>query len=94
MPTSSETFTILEDTGALAGAFSNVANGGRVTITGSNGSFEVNYGPGSSFPSNEVVLSNFNPVPEPGSLALIGAAAAAGWATMRRRARVVNPARA
>ena len=87
VPTNSETFTILEDTGALAGAFSNVANGGTVAITGSNGSFEVNYGPGSSFPSNEVVLSNFNAVPEPGSLALVGATAA-GWAALRQRRRV------
>jgi hypothetical protein len=78
-----ETFTILTDSGPLTGAFTNVANGGTI-IDGQRGVlFEVSYGPGSAF-SDSVVLTALTPLPEPGSLALLGATAG-GWAFWRRR---------
>jgi hypothetical protein len=84
-PTGSQTFTILTDTGALAGAFANVANGGRVLVGSGPTSFQVNYGPGSPFGSNNVVLSNFAAVPEPGTLALCGIATALAGLKLRMR---------
>jgi hypothetical protein len=84
-PTGSQTFTILSDTGALTGVFSNVASGGRILAGSGPSSFQVNYGPGSAFGSNNVVLSNFTAVPEPGTLVLVGAAALTGLNVRRRR---------
>jgi T5SS/PEP-CTERM-associated repeat protein len=49
----------LLNAGALTGAFSNVANGQRIATTDNRGSFKVNYGLGSPFNPNQVVLSNF-----------------------------------
>jgi len=58
-PSASDTFAILT-AGSLGGTFANVANGARLNIsTGGTGSFQVNYGPGSPFNPNHVVLSNF-----------------------------------
>lgn len=58
-PLPTDTFSIL-DAGFLTGIFSNVANGGRLDLTaGGNGSFRVNYGTGSPFAGNSVVLSDF-----------------------------------
>jgi T5SS/PEP-CTERM-associated repeat protein len=59
VPTAANTFTILQSTGPLTGAFANVANGQRLA-TGL-GSFVVNYGPGSPFGAQQVVLSVFDP---------------------------------
>lgn len=53
-PTSSDTFTILTTQTTLAGAFSNVASGGRLNTVGGNGSFVVTYAG-----TNNVTLSNF-----------------------------------
>ena len=58
-PAASDTFAILT-AGSLVGSFANVASGARLNITsGGTGSFQVNYGPGSLFGANQVVLSNF-----------------------------------
>jgi hypothetical protein len=57
-PTQLDEFIILR-AGALTGAFANVANGQRLDVVGGTESFRVNYGPGSPFNPNHVVLTNF-----------------------------------
>ncbi|HEX8279890.1 MAG TPA: dockerin type I domain-containing protein, partial [Chthoniobacterales bacterium] len=59
----SDSFTILTSDLALSGAFSNVANGGRVQVTNGSGSLVV------TSVGNNVVLSSFLPTP----LSLTGA---------------------
>ena len=78
----SETFTLISST-ALSGSFSDVASGGRLTTVGGYGSFLVTYSPG----TNLVQLSNFSPVPEPATWALMagGVGAMAAFANRRRR---------
>ena len=73
--TGANTFTILSSNQNLLGAFANVANGARLTTADGFGSFQVNYGAGSAFGPQDVVLSF--PVPEHGTplLALAGGAA-------------------
>lgn len=85
VPTNLQSFTILSDTGPLSGAFADVANGGTLTTGDGLGSFTVNYGPGSNLGSNLVVLSNFTPVPEPGTMLLTASVAAGAWPFRRRR---------
>jgi T5SS/PEP-CTERM-associated repeat protein len=58
IPDVQETFSIFT-ADSLSGAFSNVANGQRITTTDGVGSFLVNYGEGSAFNPNQVVLSSF-----------------------------------
>jgi hypothetical protein len=62
--------------GSLSGAFANVAFGSRLNVVGGQGSFLV------SKSGNDVVLSNFQPIPEPVSLL---SAVAAGGLVLRRR---------
>jgi hypothetical protein len=58
-PVPADTFAVV-DAGFLAGVFSNVANGSRVNLTsGGTGSFRVNYGAGSPFGANQIVLTDF-----------------------------------
>jgi hypothetical protein len=64
-------------------AFGNVANGARINFD--EGSFVVNYGATSPFGANKVVLSNFQPAPEPS--AAVGAVLAGAVALLRRRRR-------
>ncbi len=63
----SQTFAILSSSSSLSGLFLNVANGDRLETSDGLASFQVNYGPDSSFGANEVVLSNplLTAVPEP-----------------------------
>lgn len=82
--TPANTFTVAIGTGPLAGAFSNVANGQRLDLMGL-GSFQVHYGAGSIFDSNTLVLSNFAPIPEPSTWAMLIAGAAAVLLLTRRR---------
>jgi len=60
VPQPNQTFTVL-NSAALSGAFDNVANGGRLAVMGgtTGGTFLVNYGPGSAFDPNRIVLSAF-----------------------------------
>lgn len=58
VPTPSQTFAILISND-LSGAFDNAPSGQRVTTSDGSGSFLVNYGFGSPFDDNQVVLSNF-----------------------------------
>jgi hypothetical protein len=87
VPVSTDSFTVLS-AGALSGNFSNVADLGHLTIYDPSGStilgtFLVNYGSGGS--PNSVVLSNFVPVPEPSTWALLGVGSL--LALLRRRFR-------
>ncbi len=58
LPNPDEAYGILE-AGAITGAFSNAASGQRLATANGLGSFIVSYGPGSPFPANLVVLSDF-----------------------------------
>ncbi len=59
VPASADTFRILQATLNVFNSFANVANGQRLATTDGLGSFLVNYGAGSLFADNEIVLSNF-----------------------------------
>jgi hypothetical protein len=84
MPANS-TFTVLTAAGGLTGAFANVAPGQRLIIADGTGSLQVNYGTGSLFAANSVVLSNFIPIPEPSTYALLGVGSALVLLSLRRR---------
>jgi hypothetical protein len=60
-PASGATFVLVQAQAPIAGSFSNVANGARLTTTDGRGSFIVNYGPNTAFDPKAVVLSNFQP---------------------------------
>ncbi len=74
-----DAFTIL-DAASLTGAFANAPNGGRVATSDGTGSFAVSY------TGSDVVLSDFQAVPEPGTYALLGVGAAALLVMRRRKA--------
>jgi hypothetical protein len=78
---SSDTFTLLSTTTSLSGTFSGIANGTRLTTADGFGSFQVNY------LSNGVSLSQFVPVPEPSTCALLGLGSLALFLVHRRRSR-------
>jgi cytoskeletal protein CcmA (bactofilin family) len=60
-PSAGETYTIVDALNFGAGSFNNVANGERLFVIGSRGSFLVNYGLGSPFDPSQVVLTDFQP---------------------------------
>lgn len=57
-PAGSDVFAVLAS-GGLNGAFGNIDNGGRLDTLDGGGSFVVNYGFGSAFDPDQLVLSNF-----------------------------------
>ena len=57
-PSSNDTFTVMVANNLL-GFFENVFNGQRMDTADGNGSFVVNYGVGSAFDENRVVLSDY-----------------------------------
>jgi T5SS/PEP-CTERM-associated repeat protein len=59
IPDAGQTFTILDSLTGMTGAFDNVTSGARLTTADGLGSFQVNYGAGSAFGANQIVLSNF-----------------------------------
>lgn len=70
--TGSDTFTILTSTSAITGLFANISPGQRLASQDLFASFIVNYGAGSAFGSDKVVLSSFlNLTPEPSRAMLI-----------------------
>ena len=78
-----QTFTLLTASGGLSGTFANVPNGQILFVNG--GSFLVNYGAGSAFATNSLVLSNFVPVPEPATWTLLLAGCGTLLISLRRR---------
>ena len=74
--TPSETFLILSST-SLSGSFVNAANGSQLMTADGLGWFTVNYGSSSTFAIDDVILSNFTPVPEPPTPFLLATGAAA-----------------
>jgi hypothetical protein len=82
----SQTFTLLTSKDVLSGVFDNVANGARLTTADGLASFQVNYGAGSPYGANNLVLSDPHAVPEPASLVLFGGGVLAlAFARFRRR---------
>ncbi len=82
--TPASTFT-LANAGSNSGGFANVANGGTLATSDGLGLFTVNYGTGSAFAANSLVLSNFVSVPEPSTFALLALGAAVTLLFRRRR---------
>jgi hypothetical protein len=79
-------FTILTAQGGLTGAFANVLNGQRLTTTDGWATFQVNYGTGSPFAANSVVLSHFVvAVPEPSTYVLMALGSVVLLLRFRRR---------
>ncbi|MDQ6624419.1 MAG: hypothetical protein M3Y86_13165, partial [Verrucomicrobiota bacterium] len=64
--TPNDTFTVLNSSSTLSGAFANVASGARLGTSGAEGSFVVTYGSGS------VVLSNYAAGARPAEIANAG----------------------
>jgi fibronectin-binding autotransporter adhesin len=81
---STDTFTVVTATN-LSGAFTNVVNGARLYTSDGFGSFQVNYGPASTYALNSVVLTQFAPIPEPSTYALMGLGLIIVLAAARRR---------
>jgi hypothetical protein len=79
--TAGQSFIILQTTsgGILSGAFSNIASGQTLTTTDGSASFLVTVNDGRD---GDVVLSDFQLVPEPGMIGVLGLG---GIAMMRRR---------
>ncbi len=79
-------FTLFTSGDVLTGAFDNIANGGRLVTADGKASFQVNYGAGSLFDPDDLVLSDPHVVPEPVSLVLfIGGSMLVGLVSSRRR---------
>ena len=56
---SNATFVLLKATNGISGAFSNAPPGARLAVFNSGGTMKVNYGPGSPYPTNCVVVGEF-----------------------------------
>ena len=82
--TPSSTFTVLTATN-LSGAFANVASGQRLFTSDGLGSFLVNYGATSTFGIGSVTLTNFIPIPEPSTYALLAVGLLLLGVSLRRR---------
>jgi hypothetical protein len=82
--TAGQSFIILQATGSgvLSGAFSNIASGQTLTTADGTASFVVTINEGTD---GDVVLSDFQMVPEPGMASVMGAVAAMGMMRRRRR---------
>jgi hypothetical protein len=81
-----QTFTLLTSNSLLEGGFDNIASGARLTTADGLASFQVNYGAGSPYGANSVVLSDPQAVPEPASVILFaGGALALTLFRIRRR---------
>ncbi len=78
VPTESDQFTIVSGLQGISGAFANAAFGDRVAFA--DGSFLV------SLSGNDVVLSNYMPVPEPTTILLLVISGVALYAYRRRAA--------
>ena len=74
---------LLDAPSSLQGSFMNVANDARLDTNG--GSFRVNYGSASPFGADKLVISDFQPVPEPATAAIVLIGGAIATCLRRRR---------
>ncbi len=70
-PTATDQFTVL-NAGNLLGLFDNISNGNRLDTLDGRGSFQVNYGVGSAFGADQIVLSDFLASTNPADLNMDG----------------------
>ena len=86
-PDALDTFTIASADSDILGAFDNVSNGSTLLTDGGEGTFIVNYGAGSAFATNSIVLSGFtvSAVPEPGTATAMFALLTGSLLVRRRR---------
>jgi T5SS/PEP-CTERM-associated repeat protein len=82
MPTAGNSFSVLSSLGGIAGGFTNVASGERLTTNDGLGSFLVYYGVGSPNP-NQIVLTDFQPAGLPGDYNFNGTVDAADYVVWR-----------
>lgn len=85
VPAPIDKLAIITSTTPLDGLFDNVLPDQRLMTADGTGSFLVNYGASSPFGADEVVLNNFQAVPEPTGFALLLMGAAAVLSRPRRR---------
>jgi hypothetical protein len=83
VPTPAQTFSVLSSS-SIQGAFSNVANGQRIGTIDGSGSFLVNYGAGSAFNVNQIILSEYQAVALPGDYTHNGIVDAADYVVWRK----------
>jgi T5SS/PEP-CTERM-associated repeat protein len=83
VPGAGQTFSIMQAAN-LMGAFSNVATGQRLATYDDRGSFRVDYGVGSLFNPNQIVLSSFVPNTLPGDFNDDGSVDAADYVMWRK----------
>lgn len=67
-PGPDDTFVLLKAPAPPVGSFQNVASGQRLATVDGGGSFQVNYGAGTAFDPNSVVLSGFQANTNPATL--------------------------
>jgi T5SS/PEP-CTERM-associated repeat protein len=84
VPGAQNIFTVLSAVGNINGAFSNVANGQRLTTSDGAGSFLVHYGTGSAFNPRQIVLTNFESSSLAGDFNRDGSVDAADYVVWRR----------
>jgi hypothetical protein len=83
VPSLANTFAVLQATGSISGAFTDAANGQRLSTSDGLGSFIVNYGPGSAFNTKQIVLSSFLATSLPGDYNQNGIVDAADYVVWR-----------
>ena len=85
-PSPSGAFVIVDSifSNGITGSFSNVADGERLFTTDGSGSWLVQYG--TSHAHSDVVITDYRPVPEPGTSALLGMLGAVLLSRHRNRA--------
>jgi hypothetical protein len=84
-PAPTDTFTVFATQGGIAGVFSNIFTGQRLSTIDGDGSFLVHYGATSAFSPNQIVLTAFEASPPllPGDYNADGTVDAADYAVWR-----------
>ena len=85
-----DTFTVLTSGSTLSGSFSNVTSGSRLITSDGLGSFIVDYGSGSPYGVSNLVLIDFQPIPEPATWLLLTLGTGVAGFSIRRRRKNLN----